>query len=326
MRVREEVEVSDSLITRYRPRKFEDVVGQGGVVKSFRNAIRTRSSQAFLFSGPKGCGKTSLARLGAHEVGARGHGIIEVDAATYSTADAVRGLTASLALRPLTTGGGPVAKAVIIDESHRLSATAWDALLKSVEEPPEWLYWFFCTTELGKVPKTIKSRCSAYELRPLQASEVLDYLQAIAEAEELDTPGEVLELCARMAEGSPRQALSNLAVCSASANRRDAARLIADIEGSEDASDVGYQIARALSAGWSWQKMQPLLSTMMESEDVSPEGVRHTVRAYFTKLVAGAKDEAAAKKALGVLDNFMDPCGASEGFTPVVIAVGRSVF
>src|SRR6266702_6685804 len=310
---------SESLINRYRPTKFSQVVGQDEVVKSFRIALEDKISHAFLFTGPSGIGKTTLSSLGAKFVGCVNKpNLIEVDAATYNGVDDFRGLTENLRSRPL----GGVSKALIIDECHSLSRQAWQSALKMVEEPPDWVYWFFCTTELAKVPDTIKSRCSSYILKPLRVTEIFDYLLYIVAEEKFDTPKTIVELCAKQSDGSPRKALSNLSVCYSAVDRQEAAVLIANFEATE--LGTPFALAKAIADGWKWPKIQPLLESMAEKEN--PETIRHTVRAYFTKIIITTNDEKTVCSALKVLDNFSEPFNSSDGFTPVVIAVGRSLF
>ncbi len=310
----------ESFINNHRPERFEDVIGQDGVVKSFRTALKDRSSHAFLFTGPSGTGKTTLSRLGARYVKSAPSNIVEIDAATYNGVDDVRALTTTLAYRPL---GGNSSKSFIYDECHRLGSPAWTALLKSVEEPPEWVYWFFCTTDVDKVPANIKSRCAVYNLKQVPTTELFDFLEGIADKENLSTSKQIIDLCAKAANGSPRKALSALAVCYNIKDRAEAARLIA----SEEAKTEGapFALARLLADGATWKKVQPLLLEMSGAQE-NPEGIRHTIRAYFTKVVIESNDEKVVCKALRVLDNFSEVCNPSDGLTPIVTAIGRSLF
>ncbi len=309
-----------SFINAHRPEHFEDVIGQDDAVRSFRTALKDRSSHAFLFTGPSGTGKTTLSRIGARFVKSAPANIVEVDAATYNGVDDVRALTATLAYRPL---GGNSSKSFILDECHRMGGPAWTVLLKSVESPPDWVYWFFCTTDADKVPANIKSRCAVYNLKEVPTTELFDFLEGIAKKENLSTSRQIIDLCAKSAGGSPRKALSALAVCYNVKDRAEAARLIA----SEEARTEGasFALARLLADGATWKKVQPLLLEIREAQE-NPEGVRHTVRAYFTRIVIESNDEKVVCKALRVLDNFSDVCNPSEGLTPIVTAIGRSLF
>lgn len=310
----------ESLINRWRPNTFDEVVGQDDIVKSFLRALDDRTSHAFLFAGPSGCGKTTLARLGAKYVGTNAANLIEVDAATYSGKDEMRSLTESLSYRPL---GKNTTKSLIIDEAHAVTKQAWQSLLKKVEEPPKWVMWFFCTTEVEKVPSNIRTRCTTYTLKKLRVNQLFDYLKGIADAEKFKTPAQVIDLCAKMADGSPRKALANLSVCYSAKDRAEAAGLISDLEAESESTP--FALAKALADGMSWEKIQPILLSLSDSDE-SAETVRHTVRAYFTRAMINAKNPQAACNALKILDNFSEPCSPSDGFTPIALAVGRSLF
>lgn len=307
----------ESLITKHRPQTWKEVWGQDEIVKSFRAALQDKISHAFIFTGPSGCGKTTLSRLGAKEVGAKDSDIVDFDGATYSGVNEIRALTETVSFRPL---GGKV-KPYIIDEVHRISGQAWDTLLKKVEEPPEWVYWFFCTTDLNKVPKTIKTRCVTYTLKTLKVPDLVDYLDHIVEVEGLDTPRTILELCAREANGSPRQALSNLSACFSATSREKAADII--LQELEKEQGAAFALAKLIASGAKWDKIQPLFETLKEE---NPESIRRVVQQYFTSVVINSKNDETVCKALKVLDNFSYSWNTSDGMTPVVLAIGRSLY
>lgn len=218
-----------ALARKWRPQKFEDVIGQRGVVDTLKNAIDTgRLAQSFIFAGPRGVGKTTTARILARalncEKGPTGEpcgvcsscveiaegrdmDVLEIDAATYTGVDAVR----EVIIEPL--GIAPMRdrfKIFIIDEVHRLSKNAFDALLKSIEEPPPHAKFMMATTELDKVPVTITSRSQVYELKALGFPQIKQQLKDIMVAEKIAIEDAALALVARSAEGSMRDALSAL--------------------------------------------------------------------------------------------------------------------
>ena len=219
--------------------------------------LKDKSSHSFLFVGPGGVGKTTLARLGAKVLGAKVGNVVEVDAASFAGVDEVRALTVNLHMKPLGNSGP---KCFIIDESHRFSKAAFDALLKPLEEPPSHVYWFLCTTQLSAIPITIQTRCTKYNLNPVARNVLTDYIFDIADKEGLDTPDKVLALCAERANGSPRQALSYLSAVYATRDRAEAARIIDKQDDESEAT--GFELAKALLAGWSWSKIQPILANM----------------------------------------------------------------
>lgn len=302
-----------ALITKYRPTCFEEIIGQDAVVKSLFNVLKTRSSHAFLFVGIPGSGKTTLARLSAFQLGCKPLDLLEVDGATNTGIDEARTLASGLQYRPL--GEGSI-KAVIVDECHMLSKSAWNSLLKIVEEPPSFVYWFFSTTEANKVPAALKTRCVSYELKPVATSVLGDFLEDIIEAEKFKVTGDIVDLCAKEAKGSPRQALANLALCAVVQTKAEAAELLSTAEGSETA----FALAQALYRRAKWPELQGIIGKLGE---INPESVRHVVRAYGTKVILGARSEDQAGAALEVLSHFADPFNSGDGLTPLVLACGR---
>lgn len=218
-----------ALARKWRPQRFEDVVGQRGVVETLKNAIATgRTAQSFIFAGPRGVGKTTTARILARALNCvkgptpepcgacdacieiaegRDVDVLEIDGATYTGVDAVREVIVEpLAIAPMRDRF----KVFIIDEVHRLSKNAFDALLKSIEEPPPYVKFMMATTELHSVPATIQSRSQVFELKALPFNLIRGQLEAITGREQVQIDEAALALVARSAEGSMRDALSAL--------------------------------------------------------------------------------------------------------------------
>jgi DNA polymerase-3 subunit gamma/tau len=218
-----------ALARKWRPQRFEDVVGQRGAVETLRNAIGSgRLAQSFIFAGPRGVGKTTTARILARALNCvtgptpepcgacdacreiadgRDMDVLEIDGATYTGVDAVREVIVEpLAIAPMRDRF----KIFIIDEVHRLSKSAFDALLKSIEEPPPYVKFMMATTDLHSVPATIQSRSQVFELKTLPFSAIRDQLNAVTSREGVDVEDAALALVARSAEGSMRDALSAL--------------------------------------------------------------------------------------------------------------------
>jgi len=218
-----------ALARKWRPQRFEDVIGQRGVVETLKNAIATgRLAQSFIFAGPRGVGKTTTARILARALNCvegptgdpcgtcdacreiaegRDVDVMEIDGATYTGVDAVR----EVIVEPL--GIAPMRdrfKIFIIDEVHRLSASAFDALLKSIEEPPPYVKFMMATTEPGKVPDTIRSRSQVFELKTLPFPAIRQQVADVARQEGIAIDDAAVSLVARAAEGSMRDALSAL--------------------------------------------------------------------------------------------------------------------
>jgi DNA polymerase-3 subunit gamma/tau len=305
--------MSETFINKYRPRNWIDVIGQKEVVRSLHKAITERAAQTFLLAGPSGTGKTTLARIAAHEIGADGADLIEINAARDTGVDAMRAVQDLIRHRPFTGGR----RALLVDEAHRLSGAAWDTILKDTEEPPDFAYWFFLTTNPSKVPKTIRTRSSAYNLQLVSEAELGKLVQWVCKQEDIKLASGVLDLIVRQAQGSPRQALSNLAIAYGAANQTEAARLLeAVLE-----TDAVIDLCRALASGNSnLMKVQALLQNL---QDENPEAVRIVVTAYFTKAFLNATTERQAKLYLNVLDYFEHPYAERDGLAPLILSAAR---
>jgi DNA polymerase III subunit gamma/tau len=214
---------------KWRPQTFEDVIGQRAVTRTLRNALQSgRLAQAFVFAGPRGVGKTTTARILARALNCitgptadpcgvceacveiaegRDMDVLEIDAATHTQVDNVREVIVSgLAIRPVRDRY----KVFIIDEVHQLSSHSFNSLLKSIEEPPPHVVFMMATTEMEKIPETVLSRSQVHEFRTISTKMIADQLRRIADAEGISAGDDALQLIARDAEGSMRDAQSKL--------------------------------------------------------------------------------------------------------------------
>ncbi len=191
------------LYRKYRPQKFVDVVGEDHVVKVLEGAIKLGNiSHAYLFSGSRGTGKTSVARILAHEVGTSKNDLYEMDAASTNGVDDIRELNESVHTLPFESKY----KVYIIDEAHMLSKSAWNAFLKTLEEPPAHVIFILATTELEKVPETVVSRCQTFVFKQPNQSILKDFAQTIAKKEGVTLAPDAAELVALLGDGSFRDA------------------------------------------------------------------------------------------------------------------------
>src|SRR4051812_26219421 len=217
------------LARKWRPQRFDDVIGQRGVTQTLRNAIgANRIAQSFVFAGPRGVGKTTTARILARALNCvqgptadpcgvceacteiaegRDMDVLEIDAATHTQVDNVREVIISgLSIAPVRNRY----KIFIIDEVHQLSNHSFNALLKSIEEPPPHVVFMMATTELDKIPETVLSRSQVYEFRTISSKAIAAQLRTIVDAEKIDVGEDALQLIARDADGSMRDGQSKL--------------------------------------------------------------------------------------------------------------------
>lgn len=194
-------ENSQVLYRRYRPEKFGDVVGQDHIVKVLEGALKLGNiSHAYLFSGARGTGKTSVARILAREIGTHGPDLVEMDAASNRGIDDVREIRESVNTLPFESKY----KVYIIDETHMLTKEAWNAFLKTLEEPPKHVVFIFATTELEKVPETVISRCQTFRFKQPNQATLKDFVLAVTKKEGVTLEKEAAELIAILGDGSFR--------------------------------------------------------------------------------------------------------------------------
>ncbi|GEN31249.1 DNA polymerase-3 subunit gamma/tau [Cerasibacillus quisquiliarum] len=275
-----------ALYRKWRPRKFADVVGQSHITKTLQNAIlNNQFSHAYLFSGPRGTGKTSAAKIFAQAINCerapseepcnecqacRGildgsiSDVIEMDAASNTSVEDVRDIREHVKYASTTV---PY-KVYIIDEVHMISTSAFNALLKTLEEPPKHVVFILATTEPHKIPLTIISRCQRFDFKPISSRAIVQRMRHIVNEEEISASDEALHAIALAAEGGMRDALSML----------DQAISYSD-------GEVSLEDVLAVTGGVS-QDILTNIVTAMYNEDIQPSLAR------FDELIQNGKDPA----------------------------------
>jgi DNA polymerase-3 subunit gamma/tau len=239
--------MSPALYRTYRPAAFSDIEGQGSHVSALARAIAAgEPHHAYLFTGPRGTGKTSTARLIAaglncdhgptdspcgtcpscEAVGSQSSmDVVEIDAASHNSVDDIRELRNQVRVLPAMGRF----RVFILDEAHMLSSSAWNALLKTLEEPPPQTVFVLCTTEAQKIPATVRSRCQHHAFMPATARQVADLLGKVAEREGFELADDAAHALARGARGSFRDGLSLLDAAAAHAHTGDGDRKVIDL-------------------------------------------------------------------------------------------------
>ncbi len=250
------------LARRYRSRSFDELIGQESISRTLKNAITMgRTAHAYLFCGTRGVGKTSMARIFARSLNAtenlsqseeiaasilRGEDldVIEIDGASNRGVDDARDLISKAGIAPARS---PY-RIYIIDEVHMLTTPAFNAMLKTMEEPPAHVKFILCTTEPHKVPATIQSRCQRFDFRPIPTSRIAEHLRSVLTQERLQAEDEALQLVARMGNGSMRDALSLLDRLIAAADGVITTQLAEEVMGLPHATLLGA-VTKAVVAG-----------------------------------------------------------------------------
>ena len=283
-----------ALYRKYRPTRFSDVVGQEDIIAALRNQLATgRTGHAYLFTGVRGTGKTTLARMLAKAANCpnavdgdpcgeceicRGIDsgsmldVTEIDAASNNKVDDVRDLLDETSYTPAVCK----MRVYIVDEVHMLTMQAFNALLKTLEEPPAHVMFILATTEVQKVPATILSRCQRFDFRRIPEERIADRIRFVASKEDIEITDEAASLIARLADGAMRDALSLLDTCASldSTVTEDVVKRIAGVTDREYLFDLADRISQRDITG-ALSIVSDLYSNSMDPVRLLPELIRH---------------------------------------------------
>lgn len=308
-----------TLQNKYRPKSWKAVLGQGSIPTSVERALASGECQSFLFTGPSGVGKTTLARLIARDLKCRASNILEIDAASNSGVDAARQLVQNLSFRAM---GKRKTRVIIIDECHALTKASWQVLLKAVEEPNAGDYFVFCTTEATKVPKTIVTRCLSYQLKEVPHGKLLDYIKRVSKKEGYaPKDSEILEVLTDAAQGSPRMALSLLGqVLHSDLDEEQARELFSSASNSPDVYKLCKELQRD-NPNW-----KILRSTLTDMKGTAPEGIRRQVLYYFAAIILKESQLDSSSRSVQLIEAFSEPIPEGETtIAPIILAVLNSI-
>ncbi len=303
------------LYLKYRPDKLENVIGNQETLQILQGQLNGEAEQplphSLLFHGPTGCGKTTLGRIVAGELGAKGADIREVDSADFRGIETIREIRKQSAYKPLEG----TCKVWILDEVHRLTGDAQSALLKALEDTPNHVYYILCTTDPQKLLPTIRGRCAQYQVKQLNETEMMRLLRRVVKAEQETLPKQVYQQIVNDSLGHPRNALQILAQTLAvpEQERLGVAKQAAELQSKT------IELCRALVDGSPWKKIAGILRGL---QDEDPEGIRRAVLGYCQAILLKGREDT---RVAAVMEQFTEPF-YNTGFAGLTLACYSVLF
>jgi DNA polymerase-3 subunit gamma/tau len=298
--------VGQALYRKYRSKKLSEIVGQEHITRTLEHAIKSgRISHAYLFTGPRGVGKTSIARILAHEVNGLPYGdetihldIIEIDAASNRRIDEIRDLRDKVHISPTSA----TYKVYIIDEVHMLTKEAFNALLKTLEEPPAHVIFILATTEAHKLPETIVSRTQRFTFKPIKPETAVEHLKTIADDEGLDIDDDALRLLAEHGGGSFRDSISLLDQVGNSGKKRVSRKDVEAMLGIAPEPAIG-RLLKAVSSGSPADVVTQLFA--LREQGINPAQVAGQLAARLREGLLGGTPPLPASQCLDLLGKLL---------------------
>lgn len=290
-----------SLYQEARPAVFKDVVGNKEAIAVLTAALaKEKRPHAFLFHGKSGCGKTTLARIVARELGCDvdvngSTDYVEVNASNTRGIDDVRRLVADTMYPPITGG----VRVTVVDECHALTKDAQNCILKPLEDTPTYQYWCLCTTEPNKLLKTILTRCTHIEVKGLTEDDVFNLLVHTVQRflPDQDPGDDVLNAIAARADGCPRTALTMLE----NAKGLKPEDAMAAVKNFQTKETQAFDLCRAMADSKPWSTVASIYNGL---EDTDPEGLRRMLLGYLKSCLLKSKDQAAARRFAGMIEEL----------------------
>lgn len=282
-----------SLYHRYRPTTFDEVTGNEDLIASLKGTLLQEDPpHAILFSGPTGCGKTTLSRIVASELGCKGSDFQELDSASYRGIDDIREIRKQSMYMPVEGK----CRVWLLDECHKLSNDAMNALLKALEDTPPHVFYILATTDPQKLLPTIRGRCAKFNVSLLNENQLYRLLRKVCRSEEVSIEKEILEQIAQDSEGHPRNALQILEqVMSVDPEKR-----LAVAKKTAEKQSQTIELCRALIGGAPWKKVAGILSGL---KDEDPESIRRAILGYCNSILLKGEDAQAGK----VMEQMLEP-------------------
>ena len=284
-----------SLYHKYRPATFDEFEGNANVVESLRKSLAGDSPpHTIMFHGPTGCGKTTLARICAEELGSRGSDLCEMNVADYRGIDTIRKTVSEMLYRPIESD----CRVWILDECHNMVSLAQNAILKALEDTPEHVFFILCTTDPQKLLPTIRSRCARYQVAPLTDREMYKLLKRVVEEEKEELDKRIYQIIVRDSEGHPRAGMQILdqVLAVPPEKREEIASKTLEVH-----SQTIQLCRELLSESSSWKKVSRILAGLKE-ENV--ESVRLSVLNYASAVLLKNQNQRAAIMMECMLDPF----------------------
>lgn len=281
----------------HRPKTLEDLVGNKDLKASLESIFARKSDfpHAFLFHGPTGCGKTTIARIIAESLQCDPSALMEYNTATLRGIDTVRAIMEECVYKPMV---GNV-RVYILDEIHRQTKDAKEALLKLLEDPPAHVYFILCTTMPQELPDTLRGRCHTFQVKPLMSTDMMVLLKSILKKEKIeDYPESILREIIRLAEGHPRNALVLLDSVIDMLDEESAVAALSSVSLSEVDTKA---LCNAILKGESWDSVRKDVQAMLATGE--PENIRYAILGYLSAVLYGSKKN---DRCCAVMDIFSE--------------------